>query len=271
MASCGECGVENKDGVKFCSACGAAMAAPAPAAASPAMAEPDLAPAAPAMSREEKTGFKFVPPAPPEPAPAPSGSDLWAVPADLPIKQRGAAMPAPPAKSAARRLAPMLAMGALAVLVLGAAWVWWSAKKSSAALPSVPAPAMIVETAPTPAEPSAPAPVPAADDASLAEILEATAPEPATPAPPANKRPVPRAEPVARPRMAAEVPDVMAGKVRTLLGKADAYIASRQYDKAMAMAESALELDPSSGAARAMISKAKTRQMEALKSGSSID
>jgi Tfp pilus assembly protein PilF len=63
----------------------------------------------------------------------------------------------------------------------------------------------------------------------------------------------------------------MAGKVRTLLSKADGYIANRQYDKAMATAESALELDPSSSAARSMISKAKSRQMEALKSGSSID
>lgn len=63
----------------------------------------------------------------------------------------------------------------------------------------------------------------------------------------------------------------MASKVRSLLGKADGYIASRQYDKAMAMAESALELDPSSSAAKSMIGKAKARQMEALKSGSSID
>lgn len=70
---------------------------------------------------------------------------------------------------------------------------------------------------------------------------------------------------------APEVPDLMASKVKSLLGKADGYIATRQYDKAMAMGESALELDPSSAAAKAMISKAKARQMEALKSGSSID
>jgi hypothetical protein len=276
MASCGKCGEQSKDGVKFCSACGAPMAAEA-RAASPAMTDSagaPLADAAPAMSREEKTGFKFVAPVPVEPGPAPSGSDLWAVPADLPIKRGGAAMPAPPARPAPSRLTPVLAIGAAAVLVIGAAWYGLAVKKpGAAALEPVPAPAKIVETAPAPLEPAAPAQVPSGDGASLAEILEATAPEPAPPAPPpaASKRPLQRADAVARPRAAAELPNVMAGKVSTLLGKADAYISSRQYDKAMAMAESALELDPSSGAAKAMINKAKTRQMEALRSGSSID
>jgi cytochrome c-type biogenesis protein CcmH/NrfG len=67
------------------------------------------------------------------------------------------------------------------------------------------------------------------------------------------------------------VPDPMAAKVANLLSKADGYIASRQYDKAIATAETVLDLDPSNAAARAMVSKAKTRQMDALKSGSSLE
>jgi tetratricopeptide (TPR) repeat protein len=65
--------------------------------------------------------------------------------------------------------------------------------------------------------------------------------------------------------------DPIAAKVSTLLVKADSYIANRQYDKAIATAESALELDPGNSGARAMISIAKSRQTEALRSGSSLE
>lgn len=63
----------------------------------------------------------------------------------------------------------------------------------------------------------------------------------------------------------------MEKKVASLLARADGYIGSSQYDKAIATAESALELQPRSTAAAAMVNKAKARQLDALKSGSSLD
>ncbi|WP_229263202.1 hypothetical protein [Duganella dendranthematis] len=63
----------------------------------------------------------------------------------------------------------------------------------------------------------------------------------------------------------------MARKVSTLLAKANGYIENKQYDKAIATAENVLEFDPGSNAARAMINKAKTKQLEALRSGSTLD
>ncbi|WP_395408817.1 hypothetical protein ACHMW6_15530 [Pseudoduganella sp. UC29_106] len=63
----------------------------------------------------------------------------------------------------------------------------------------------------------------------------------------------------------------MARKVSALIAKANGYVDSKQYDKAIATAETALELDPRSSAAHAMISKAKARQMEALRSGSTLE
>lgn len=307
MASCGKCGTENKDGVKFCRSCGASMAAPAPeagicatcasplapgakfcrkcgvnvaAAAPPAAPEPapaPLPPQEPPVSLAKKTGFNFVPPVPA--APAPGGPDTWAVPADLPVKSASPAAPVPARPPKSRQPALMLsaAAAAVAVLAAGALWYWWPAHKAdTVAVQPLPAdPAGIVVAAPEPT-PAPPPPPPVNDPAGLAEALEAPSPAPvveAAPeiAPPVPARPGTPAPERKRATVAADVPDVMAGKVRSLLGKADGYIANRQYDKAMAMAESALELDPSSGAARAMISKAKARQMEALKSGSSID
>lgn len=56
-----------------------------------------------------------------------------------------------------------------------------------------------------------------------------------------------------------------------MLDKAENFIALRQFDKAIATAEAALDLDPASGAAKATLAKARTKQSEALKSGSSIE
>jgi hypothetical protein len=75
------------------------------------------------------------------------------------------------------------------------------------------------------------------------------------------------------PSLGAQVPrpDPIAGKVSALLSKADSYIANRQYDKAIATAESVLELDPSSAGAKAAINLAKSRQTELLRSGSALE
>lgn len=90
---------------------------------------------------------------------------------------------------------------------------------------------------------------------------------------PGTKNPSPapaRAAPAPKP-VASEASDAMARKVSTLLQKANGYLDNKQYDKAIATAESALELDPRSGAAQATISNAKARQMEALRSGSTLE
>jgi hypothetical protein len=50
----------------------------------------------------------------------------------------------------------------------------------------------------------------------------------------------------------------------------DARIAA-MLDKAIATAENTLDLDPHSGAAKAMLARARTRQMDILKTGSSLE
>jgi tetratricopeptide (TPR) repeat protein len=63
----------------------------------------------------------------------------------------------------------------------------------------------------------------------------------------------------------------LAGKVDGLLARANDYVRTAQYDKAIATAESALELDPSSHRARNVLANAKARQMEALRSGTIVE
>ncbi|TYQ03455.1 UNVERIFIED_ORG: hypothetical protein JN05_05269 [Zoogloea ramigera] len=70
---------------------------------------------------------------------------------------------------------------------------------------------------------------------------------------------------------AAPASNPLSGKISAMLDKAENFIALRQFDKAIATAEAALDLDPASGAAKATLAKAKTKQSEALKSGSSIE
>ncbi len=103
-------------------------------------------------------------------------------------------------------------------------------------------------------------------------------PEPATAEAPATaQKPVavikiaPSITKPAKALVPTDVPDAMSGKITVLLAKANSYIANGQYDKAIATAESVLELDPTSKGAKAMRSKAKAKQMDALKSGSSIE
>jgi Tfp pilus assembly protein PilF len=82
---------------------------------------------------------------------------------------------------------------------------------------------------------------------------------------------MPSSRPAAVPQAGADAAETMARKVSALLAKANGYVENKQYDKAIATAENVLELDPGSTAAHAMISKAKTRQLEALRSGSTLE
>ncbi|MCY0856308.1 hypothetical protein [Cupriavidus sp. D39] len=117
-------------------------------------------------------------------------------------------------------------------------------------------------TQPAQPEPSAPvaatlppAPAPAPEPPSLAT----TAPALPTPMPPAKP-----AKPVAQ-------IDPMEAKVDELLRKAKGHIAKGQYDKAIATAESVLAIDAGNRAAKTLISNAKSRQMEALRSNTSLE
>lgn len=131
---------------------------------------------------------------------------------------------------------------------------------------TVPAAAAPVMTAPTATVPSAP-------------VGQHMAPKTAAQLPDELPKPVHGQRPVAARRSETAVEasptpvrsDPIAAKVSTLLVKADSYLANRQYDKAIATAESALELDPTRSSARAVISIAKSRQAEALRSGSSLE
>lgn len=80
----------------------------------------------------------------------------------------------------------------------------------------------------------------------------------------------PRQAPAATP---ARANDAAPANDRTsvVLERAERYLAMSQYDKAIATAESVIELDPGNRAARALLEKAKARQMEALRNGSSIE
>lgn len=186
-------------------------------------------------------------------------------------------------------------VGIGAVVLVGLVCVgsyWWSrSHKSTDTVP--PANAGVPQTpAPMPTSPVAPA-----------EPLPPSAPErsassgadvPAQPAPPAVASPpatptaeasdAVRAAKPAQPKRAAPAPhaearlalrspqsDGLNEKVATMLSKGDSYIANQQYDKAVATGESVLVLDPDNATAKALIKRAKAKQLDALKSGTSLD
>lgn len=146
-----------------------------------------------------------------------------------------------------------------------------------AAAPSVaPVPPAVPEAKPAPTPEPAPEKVPdPAPAASTARALPAAAPTPAVvaaqPAKPAKQVKPAAIAKTDTPARAPEVNETIARKVSVLLSKANGYVENKQYDKAIATAENVLELDPGSTAAQAMISKAKTRQLDALRSGSTLE
>jgi hypothetical protein len=62
-----------------------------------------------------------------------------------------------------------------------------------------------------------------------------------------------------------------ASAISGLLRRANGDLSRGQYDKAIATAESVLMLDPGNGQAKALVARAKARQMEALRNSSSLE
>jgi hypothetical protein len=171
---------------------------------------------------------------------------------------------------------------------------WWHSAKKPVPVEAVSAelPAPIVDSAPVvekaiPASPTLPdlgkpsaaaSPPASAATASPPDPIPAqvpAAPQPIDNAPamaPMRPQPIP-IDPPRPPKIVKPAPqaDPMAGTVATLLGKAENYTANGQYDKAIATAESVLAIEPGNRAAKSAISKAKARQMDALKSNSSLE
>jgi hypothetical protein len=174
---------------------------------------------------------------------------------------------------------------------------WWSGSHKSTDTASQADASVLQTPAPMPAPPVAPAePVPSpAPERPASSGAEAPAQPaaPATASPQLDRSPAtPTAEVVdglhaakpAQPKRAAPAPrpegrsalrspqsDGLNEKVATMLSKGDGYIANQQYDKAVATGESVLVLDPDNAAAKVLIRRAKARQLDALKSGTSLD
>jgi hypothetical protein len=189
-----------------------------------------------------------------------------------------------------------IGVGVLVSLVSAGAYWWSGSHKSTDAAPQADASALRTP-APIPAPPVAPAesvssPAPERSTSSGANATAqpaasaAASPQldrpPATPAaevvdalratkPAQPKRAAPTPRPELRPALRFTHADGLNEKVATMLSKGDGYIASQQYDKAVATGESVLVLDPDNAAAKALIRRAKARQLDVLKSGTSLD
>lgn len=177
----------------------------------------------------------------------------------------------------------MIIAGAVAVVLIGGGLFWWqSTSRPAAALddaatqPTQEAntalPPPVPEAAP-PTRPSEPA-VPSASIAPAAPPAE-TAPATTTTSAPvtASSVPVvPAPDHKAKVQATKDKPDAqLSGTINALLKNAESYLAANQYDKAIATAESVLAIDATNRTAKALVSKAKARQMDALKSNSSLE
>lgn len=172
-----------------------------------------------------------------------------------------------------------------AVAVAGGGLFWWYSGKQptppvdqatqvQASQPASP-PETTVATLPSepaqPIQPQEPAaqPEPSAPVAATLPPAPAPAPEPA---PLASTAPaVPTPTPPAKPAKPVVRVDPMDAKIDELLRKAKGHVAKGQYDKAIATGESVLAIDAGNRAAKALISNAKSRQMEALRSNTSLE
>ena len=208
-----------------------------------------------------------------------------------PIPARKDELPAPEASSKSRTKVIALAGAGLLLAAVGAAFIVLKPSAPSAGAPAAPtvevapapslpeaqtpastAPAAVPEAiAPVAAEPARPATAPAATAPAAPGSVpaEATAPAvrgPAAQAAPAPQRPAPAAKPAAgKPAIPADE------KSQALLSRAEQYLQRAQFDKAIATAENILDLEPDNRAARVLLEKAKAKQLEALRNGSSIE
>ncbi len=149
---------------------------------------------------------------------------------------------------------------------------------AAASEPAAPAPETAPVAASAPVKPATPDPLaseslpakpvaqaPSETRAHATELARTTA----TPAPTSAPASARQAQAITQP--VSDLNEAMARKVSMLLYKANGYLENKQYDKAIATAENALELDPRSSAAHTMINNAKSKQLEALRSGSTLE
>lgn len=185
----------------------------------------------------------------------------------------------------------MIVAGVVVIAVIAGGLFWWqSGKQPAETAGTLPPPITDSVSATDTAAPSAPAPaeevVPATPATMSQEPVPAvTPPAPVAPVVPEKVTPAIVAK-VAPPQEVQEKPtpakknnqakpsetnDQVSAPVAGLLAKANTHLSSGQYDKAIATAESILAIDPANRAAKALIIKAKARQMDALKSNSSLE
>jgi len=204
------------------------------------------------------------------------------------------------AHNARTRGSPSLIAGTTAIVLaslVGAGTYWWSgshkstdtAPQADAAVLQTPAPVPAPRAAPAepvsppaperstfsgadaPAPPQAPAATSPQSDRPVATPAEEAFDVPRTGKPAQPKWAAPAPRPQTRPALQSARSNSLHDKVATMLSKGDGYIANQQYDKAVATGESVLVLDPDNAAAKALIRQAKARQLDALKSGTSLD
>ncbi|HEY4317845.1 MAG TPA: zinc ribbon domain-containing protein [Herbaspirillum sp.] len=176
----------------------------------------------------------------------------------------------------------LLAAAMIVTIAIGGGLFWWLASKPVA--PKPPSDNSIITPTPAPApavtainvEPILPSPaIPALPSNQPQQTaLPATTPIEEAITPAMQTKSAPAIADTPQPDKTAKVivhADPMAGKISALIAKAENHIANGQYDKAIATAESVLEIEPANKSAKKVIAKAKARQMDALKSGSSLE
>lgn len=307
---CPSCSSNLAPGARFCKKCGASVSDIAATSLPSDTAGSSTVSASPATT-SEAPGHVDMSPLPADASAAPPAKVDAPVAAAIPPAAKQTATPERVVSQAAiQPVSPSrhLAVGVLAAVVaaglFGGGIYWWSKVRTPVVAASEPAAAPPTAAAPS----SAPAPsgsavstqpalssVPAAETAKAVvqaspdmtaepanapSASEKAAPVASAPTAPAETAPV-------RPMQAKHVPprtkleskamtptgnqDAFAAKVAALLAKADAYIASKQYDKAIATGENALVLDPDNASAKALIRNAKNKQLQALRTGTSLE
>jgi len=301
MPSCKKCGTENKANVKFCKACGTSMVQAASATNTCIACQAPLATGARFCKKCGAANTSASISGSGESALSSldgvslsahlAAADAPAMPASSPPPEQAAEMgvvdgPSHMAAPVGTDKPSRFLLPICAVLILlgiaGAGLYWWKVGQTGDGQSLAASPGKERDTAVPAAEipRSLPLPLPTPPVAPPSAEVHQTLPGPDNSTEQATRDTVAKVPPL-RPAPAVkqrsfvappvEIPDVMAKKVSTLLARADGYISSRQYDKAIATAESALELAPGSAAATTMINKAKARQLEALKADSSLD